>query len=244
MQFAQSMKNCGRELGRIQGIRWIFFDLDNTLYPADELYSIGLENAYRYLNSLRPVSFNSFIKQYQFARKKVKRLLGVSPSARNRVIYFKWMVENIFGKPKPRVILNMVKAYDACWSSIRVEDVRWVFKKLSVKYKIGVITNQVCQTQLQKLYRIDPDSKWIDVLITSEEAGAEKPQYRIFKEACRRAHCSPKECAMVGDSWDHDILGSLRAGFYPIFVNRTENHGRRDIPTFKNIREVVGFFYE
>ena len=48
--------------------------------------------------------------------------------------------------------------------------------------------------------------------------GFEKPDPRIFKEACRRAGVRPAEALMVGDDWAVDVVGGRRAGMQAAFL--------------------------
>ena len=41
--------------------------------------------------------------------------------------------------------------------------------------------------------------RYIDVLVTSEEAGAEKPSARIFRMALKKAGCRASETLLIGD---------------------------------------------
>lgn len=241
MQFAQNMKNCGSPLSKVE---WIFFDLDNTLYSCDSIYKLGLKNSWKFFNKSNPLAYNEFLKQYSIARNQVKTVLKSAPSARNRVLYFKRMVENIIGRPVPKIILGMIQSYEKCWAHIDSKNAQWVLRQLSNRYGIGIITNQVCLTQMQKLSMIDPYSKWIDFVITSEEVGFEKPHRNIFLEACNRVGVSPNQCAIVGDDWESDVLGSLSLGFQVIFLGSPKKIISKKIYATKNIREIVNLFHD
>jgi HAD superfamily hydrolase (TIGR01549 family) len=47
-----------------------------------------------------------------------------------------------------------------------------------------------------------------------------KPDLEAFETARKRLNLFPGQLAMVGDSWNDDILGALRAGWTAIWVNR------------------------
>ena len=49
-------------------------------------------------------------------------------------------------------------------------------------------------------------------VITSCEVGEAKPHPKIFEEAARRAGVRPAEMLHVGDRWELDVEGALRAG--------------------------------
>ena len=54
----------------------------------------------------------------------------------------------------------------------------------------------------------------------SQEVGAEKPDPKVFALALSRASLPPSEVVHVGDSWEADYLGALRAGLKGIWLNR------------------------
>ena len=54
----------------------------------------------------------------------------------------------------------------------------------------------------------------------------EKPDKRIFQEACARANCEPHELMHVGDSLESDVGGANGVGATSVWLNR--DHGPGD----------------
>jgi HAD superfamily hydrolase (TIGR01549 family) len=69
----------------------------------------------------------------------------------------------------------------------------------------------------------------------SAETGFLKPEPAAFETVQRRLSLFPGQLAMVGDSWNDDILGALRAGWTAIWVNREG----RPRPAFDPEAELV-----
>ena len=65
-----------------------------------------------------------------------------------------------------------------------------------------------------------------DFVVFSQEVGFEKPDRRIFLEACDRASCAPQELMHVGDSLESDVGGANGVGAVSVWLNR--NAGRND----------------
>ena len=65
----------------------------------------------------------------------------------------------------------------------------------------------------------------VDFVVTSIEAGAEKPHLPIFREALSRAAVGADEAVHVGDQLDSDVEGARRAGIRPVLIDRYGNHG-------------------
>jgi putative hydrolase of the HAD superfamily len=65
----------------------------------------------------------------------------------------------------------------------------------------------------------------VDAVVTSAEAGAAKPDPRLFGAALEAAGCEPEEAVYVGDSPDSDIEGAAAAGIRPVLIERDHDGG-------------------
>jgi HAD superfamily hydrolase (TIGR01549 family) len=65
----------------------------------------------------------------------------------------------------------------------------------------------------------------VDFLITSRDAGANKPHPPIFLQSLDRAGCNADEAILVGDSIDSDIEGAFAVGIKPILIDRDRRYG-------------------
>jgi putative hydrolase of the HAD superfamily len=61
---------------------------------------------------------------------------------------------------------------------------------------------------------------WLDIVVTSLDAGFSKPQPEIFKEAMGRAGVQPSQAMYVGDQYQVDCVGAERAGMKGILIDR------------------------
>ncbi len=78
-------------------------------------------------------------------------------------------------------------------------------------YGMHIITNGFELTQATKL-RSSGLRPLFDHVITSEAAGAGKPDRRIFEKALRLARAEANECLMIGDSITADMMGARAVG--------------------------------
>ncbi|XP_034936436.1 N-acylneuraminate-9-phosphatase [Chelonus insularis] len=83
--------------------------------------------------------------------------------------------------------------------------------ELRKKYLLGLITNGSSNAQWEKIRQLDI-TRYFDVVLVSGDLPWEKPEARIFHEACRILGVSPSNCIMVGDKIETDILGGIEAG--------------------------------
>jgi len=60
----------------------------------------------------------------------------------------------------------------------------------------------------------------LQVVVTSQEAGFNKPSPEIFQEAVKRAGVQPDEAIYVGDQYEIDVIGANKAGMKGILIDR------------------------
>jgi putative hydrolase of the HAD superfamily len=60
----------------------------------------------------------------------------------------------------------------------------------------------------------------LDAVVTSAEAGARKPDRRIFEAALEAVMCPPERALFVGDSLDIDVAGGRAAGIRSVLLDR------------------------
>jgi len=64
---------------------------------------------------------------------------------------------------------------------------------------------------------LDP---YLDLVVTSKEAGADKPEPPIFLLALDRAGVNAAAAIYVGDQYDIDVVGARGVGIKPILIDR------------------------
>ncbi|XP_043273420.1 N-acylneuraminate-9-phosphatase [Venturia canescens] len=85
-----------------------------------------------------------------------------------------------------------------------------MLRELRKKYLLGLITNGPSNAQWEKVHKLELQQHF-DVILVSGDLPWEKPQSRIFEEACRCLGVAPRNCLMVGDKLETDILGGIEA---------------------------------
>lgn len=90
---------------------------------------------------------------------------------------------------------------------------------LSSKGELGIITNGIHATQVQRLSR-SKIAPFVSFMAVSEEAGFAKPDVRFFEYSARMAKSFKKESTlMVGDKLETDILGAHHFGIDSCWFN-------------------------
>lgn len=111
---------------------------------------------------------------------------------------------------------------------------------------LGVITNGKTEVQEAKykklrLYRYIARERFI----VSEEVGMEKPSRAIFDYALQGS--TAENALFIGDTWEHDVVGALEAGWNAIFLNtqkraRTTEH--EPLAEFSQLIQLISFFQD
>ena len=94
--------------------------------------------------------------------------------------------------------------------------------------RIGIGTDMTAHIQYRRLEFLNL-SPYIDFIVTSEEAGVEKPHYHFFDICVEKAGVRPEECAFIGDNVKKDIEGAWESGMKGIWYTQEKNRRNTDI---------------
>jgi HAD superfamily hydrolase (TIGR01662 family) len=114
-------------------------------------------------------------------------------------------------------------------------------------FKVGIIANTTISREKdvrKTLQQLGLES-YIDFILTSVDAGCEKPDGRIFSIALRAVGVKASEAVMVGDRVAKDIVGGNRIGMKTILFKWNQRYpetitGQEEQPTctIKHLREL------
>lgn len=83
---------------------------------------------------------------------------------------------------------------------------------------VGLVSN--LDTTLEQFCPDFDLASHLDFVCVSHEVGFEKPHPEIFETALKHAQADASEVIMVGDQFHSDIVGALRAGIKPLWLDR------------------------
>lgn len=113
----------------------------------------------------------------------------------------------------------------------------------SLNMPIGICSNwdEDIETYLQQSNLLD-----FDAVITSAAVGFRKPHSKIFLFGCEKLGFLPSSTFLVGDSWDTDIVGALRAGLRPIWISSVRSNPLPNlihvVPSLDSAAETIQSF--
>ncbi|MDD2981458.1 MAG: HAD-IA family hydrolase, partial [Hespellia sp.] len=76
---------------------------------------------------------------------------------------------------------------------------------------LGIGSDMTSYIQNKKLEKMNI-AKYFDAVVTSEEAGRDKPGPEIFELCAKKAGCQVEECLFIGDSEEKDYMGAKDVG--------------------------------
>lgn len=175
-------------------VKAFFFDLDDTLYDYTTADILAKEAVREYC--LQNLSISGAVYDRQLAKAYVvaeERIGRECASVHNRLIRYQCMLEML----KKPLFPHAYKMYRLYWDTLMKqmtleEGVSLVMKQLKEQgVYVGICTNMTAEIQYQKIEKLGI-TRWIDGVVTSEEAGVEKPDYRIFSLCREKAECCLK----------------------------------------------------
>jgi len=105
---------------------------------------------------------------------------------------------------------------------------------------LGLISN--VDRDITPLYQELGLSAWLQVVVTSQEVGFNKPQPEIFQEALKQAGVKPSEAIYVGDQHQIDVVGANEAGMRGILLDRGGYfEGVTDSPRIHSLTQVAEY---
>ena len=226
-------------------IRAIVFDLDDTLYVCLHENDKAVDDTVRYVaNELLHIDEVTVMKAFEEGRDMVKDQLSAWDMAaqHNRVLYFQKMLEILGVSP----FKYDLQVYNYFWNnflnkiSIFPGALEFIDDMKARGIKIGICTDMTAHIQFRKIERLGLTGR-LDAMITSEEAGIEKPNRRMFDMIATKLGVKNDEVIYVGDSYKKDVMGAKNAGMTPVWYLSLQNKTDEDVlavssyPELKNI---------
>lgn len=195
-------------------IKAVIFDIDNTMYSFDRAHQTAMAALGDYVEKNLGVSREEMQKLLKRCTDIVTKRIGDNCAAQhNRLIRFQCFMEQLgvtdYGKA--------MEMYHVYWDTIlEVMEPEPGLLLLLARLKergirLGIGSDMTAYIQYKKLKKLGA-LEYLDFIVTSEEAGAEKPTPRFFELCVEKAGCEPAECVFIGDSLKKDVIGSTQCG--------------------------------
>ena len=220
-------------------IKTVIFDVDNTLYSYSEAHEAAFEALSAYAENNLGVSREAFGSWHRETEEELRAYMGEVSALHNRCIRYQIMLERR-GLPLYPHVLKMNDLYwDTLLCAARPSDgALEAVKRLKEEgLRIGIGTDMTARMQFRKLEALGLLA-YTDFLVSSEEAGAEKPAPEFFQRCAEKAGCGGWECLFVGDSLRKDIRGALDAGLNALWYCPQGRDVREDVPQIRDMAQL------
>jgi FMN phosphatase YigB (HAD superfamily) len=190
----------------------ILFDTDNTLYAYDPAHEAAMAAVRLKVVSTFSVEGTAFDKAFAEARKDVKARLKHTAASHNRLLYMQRMLEIIGLGSQVMLALDFEQTYWRTLLSHAVlfDNVKNVLDDLRLLgIPTVIVTDLTAQIQFRKIVYFGLDH-YFDYIVTSEEAGFDKPHAAPFQIALQKLRLKGNCIWMIGDNPENDIAGAQR----------------------------------
>lgn len=215
-------------------IKRVIFDMDNTLMPWKKEYD----------NEIGIVLKELGIEYTEEENKKIRKAL-IEYENNYYTFNTKLMIDFINKYTKKNypeeLIEKLMNKWSKCAPEKLPESTIKVLEYTKSKYEVVVLTDWYKEQQVKRL-------KKAKILKYFQEVyGAENTKRKPFKEAFMQAigENKPEECIVIGDDFQRDIEGALKAGLQAIYYNpnNTEQNEKISFYNLKNNEETKQIKY-
>jgi putative hydrolase of the HAD superfamily len=224
--------------------RYLFFDLDHTLWDFDANAKESLMELYLFFK-LESKAIGTFEQFYTIYLNHNATLWSRYEKGYITVDELKWkrmwrtlldfqIADEKLAKDMSEYFLEKLPTKKKVFE-YTYEILDYLIQK---KYSLHLITNGFEKTQRLKLNSSGLE-KYFGEVITSEISNSVKPKKEIFDYALKKTNGTIEESIMIGDSLDADILGAKNAGMDSVFVNHVNaSSDAGSTYTVKHLKEL------
>ncbi|MBT4804376.1 MAG: HAD family hydrolase [Legionellales bacterium] len=205
----------------------VLIDLDDTIYSYQDAHKTAINSCWESFNNAYRSRLNKpeFYNLYQKNRLAVTSRHANSGACRSRLLAF----QAIFEQLQLQQAFNLALEYEELYwhtliTSSKIYEEALVFLERCKKHAIPVciITDMQAQIQIKKIQHLKINHL-INYLVTSEEAGVEKPDKKIFQIALKKLNKDASAVIMIGDSMEKDIQGAQNCGIRTYQIRSNHN---------------------
>lgn len=219
------MEVCTFEEIELSGVKGVLIDLDNTLYDFGTPNKKALEICSAWASrsfALSGVTFYALLEEH---RAKVVQRLHPQGACRSRFLWFESLFRGLGAERAHELAAEVDTLYwESFFDHMQVDGgaLDFLRKCSAKKVPVCIVTDMTSITQVAKMRRLGI-AELISYCVTSEEAGAEKPDARMFSLGMEKIGVDAGECIMIGDNYEKDIVGAERCGVRSYHLNRASS---------------------
>lgn len=189
----------------------ILLDIDNTLYQYEPLHAQATRVLFETVSKRFNLTEHDIKHAFDLAKLHVKQNTPETASSHNRLLY----VQNFCELIGLDSLVHSMDLYNLYWDTfldgLTLSLGAQQFFSQYGHLPICLVTDLTAHIQHRKVAKLELN-RWADFMVTSEEAGCEKPHPFMFQLALNKLKLSASDVCMIGDSYKKDIQGAKRLG--------------------------------
>jgi putative hydrolase of the HAD superfamily len=206
------------------GYKYLFFDLDNTLWDFDANARYALQVLFeKYQLGAYFPTFDDYYRLYRANNDALWQLYGAGKITKEALNKERFQYPLRLFEAS---LLAVAEQMEADYLPLLAQQTRLVPGCLEVldtlknkRYPLYLISNGFVEIQQLKLQRSGLD-KYFDRCYFSEQVGAHKPAKLFFDYAIQSSNAIKKQSLVIGDNFEADIVGAKNAGIDQVYFNR------------------------
>ncbi|RKJ51095.1 HAD family hydrolase [bacterium 1XD42-54] len=209
----------------------IFFDLDDTLYDQIEPFRKAYDAVF---GNRFDIDIYQLFEARSVRGDEVFELAqcGKMPMDEMHIYRIQKAFEDLGYVVTDEEALRYQKLYEENQGKISMSDTVKKMLELCNVYniRVGIISNGPSGHQRKKAKVLNVGA-WIpeEHIVISGDYGVSKPNTGLFLHAQRQLGTEAKDCILVGDNYQNDIVGAKRAGWKAVWLNKRGQDIREEV---------------
>lgn len=210
----------------IRKVKLVIFDLDNTLFPFNNLWIKANKDTFEEYTLLKDIEYSDFMKLYKkydlyFWKQHDEGIITLDELRELRLIKTLKHFDLNFSHEEANKYFESF--FTKLLSSITVNrKMNDLLLSLKENVNIAILTNGKLKEQNIKIDNLDIRSIFEKNIFISQNIGYEKPNPKAFLNVTSNLNVSPEECLFIGDSFKNDILGALNVNMTAIWLTNSD----------------------
>jgi putative hydrolase of the HAD superfamily len=215
---------------KLKGIKHIWWDLDDTLYPFNPAYDRKKKEAM--------ISEYARLKRINFKSAKVLFERDLHKYGSSGKLF-----SNIFGKLAGygQMMQNKVDRRPFIKKNKQMERFFKDFKRRFPDIKHSILSNSMKDQILLTLKLIGLDKKHFSNISSTVDLNAPKPDIRVYRKIISLSRLKPREIMYIGDRENVDIVPAKKVGMVAVLLSKKNVETRADY-VVKRVSEVMNLF--
>ena len=214
-------------------IKRVIFDIDNTLIMWKQEYYNEIKNILDDLN----IEYTE--NDYNDIKKALSQYENEYYTFDRKLMYE--YINKYTKKQYPfEFINNVIERWGSCVPEKIEDNIIKTLEYLKNKYELVILTDWYAEPQAKRLEKLGILKYFLDVYSPEQEV-KRKPFKEAFDNAIGKN--KPEECIMIGDNFERDIKGALKAGLQAIYYTplkkRDENDNYYTINKLEELNKIL-----